>query len=180
MADITKALAVIFGHEGGFTEDPDDNGNWTGGKPGAGILKGTKFGISAASYPNEDIKGLTLERAGQLYGRDFWSPLRLSEINNQTIATEIFDTAVNCGAGTAAMIAQKSVNMTNYPDPDIVVDGNIGPATIAAINSHRSPKSYYKALNGFQFMHYEKIWENDPRKEKYMRSWLSRVFEAEV
>ena len=31
MMDFLKAVAYIINHEGGFTDDPDDSGNWTGG-----------------------------------------------------------------------------------------------------------------------------------------------------
>ena len=47
--------------EGGYQCDPDDKGNWTGGNVGVGLLKGTKYGISAASFSNVDIKNLTKE-----------------------------------------------------------------------------------------------------------------------
>ena len=66
-----EAFKTVIGHEGGFTQNPKDTGNWTLGKVGAGINKGTKYGIAANTYPNEDIKNLTLERAKQLYKRDF-------------------------------------------------------------------------------------------------------------
>ena len=46
------AIAMVLAHEGGFQGMPDDPGNWTGGRLGDGTLKGTKFGISAASYPD--------------------------------------------------------------------------------------------------------------------------------
>ena len=180
MADINKALVKLFGVEGGLTLDPDDNGNWTGGRCGAGVLSGTKYGISAASYPKENIRNLTLSRAAAIYDRDFWGPLRLAQIENQVIAEEIFDTSVNCGVGTGARIAQEAVNLTNYPDPDIAVDCHIGSGTIAAINGHRSVRAYYKALNGLQFVHYMQIVRNNPKQEKFIRSWLSRIFEATI
>ncbi|HBT82431.1 MAG TPA: secretion activating protein [Desulfuromonas sp.] len=168
MAQIKPALIKLFGVEGGYVNDPDDAGGET------------KYGISKRSYPNEDIKHLTLERAAQIYERDFWNPLRLSEVQNQVIAEEIFDTAVNCGTGTEARIIQEAINLTNYPAPDIAVDGQIGPATIAAINGHKSPRTLYKALNGLQFARYRDIVKARPEQEKFMRSWLSRVYESEV
>lgn len=168
MADIKPALIKLFGVEGGYVNDPDDAGGET------------KYGISKRSYPTLDIKGLTLDQAAVIYERDFWAPLRLSEIINQTIAEEVFDTAVNCGVGTAARILQEAVNLTNYPAPDITVDCHPGPVTIAAVNNHKSPKALYKALNGLQFIHYMQIVRNNPKQEKFIRSWLSRVFEATV
>ncbi len=72
MSDFEMAVAVVLRHEGGFQRDPGDRGNWTGGAVGLGELRGTKFGISAASYPGEDIEGLTEERAREIYYKDFW------------------------------------------------------------------------------------------------------------
>ena len=77
-------------------------------------------------------------------------------------------------------IIQEAINLTNYPAPDIAVDGQIGPATIAAINGHKSPRTLYKALNGLQFARYRDIVKARPEQEKFMRSWLSRVYESEV
>ena len=168
MAQIRPALEKLFGVEGGYVNDPDDAGGET------------RYGISKRSYPGEDIKHLTLDRAAQIYERDFWNPLRLSDIQNQVIAEEIFDTGVNCGSGTGARLVQEAINLTNHPAPDITVDGNIGPVTIAAINNHKSPRTLYKALNGLQFALYRDIVKAKPAQEKFMRSWLSRVYEAEV
>lgn len=47
-----RACAVVFSHEGGFTNDPRDPGNWTGGQIGHGQLRETQHGISAAAYPS--------------------------------------------------------------------------------------------------------------------------------
>jgi lysozyme family protein len=39
-----------------------------------GELKGTNFGISAASYPDLDIRNLTQQDADAIYRRDYWLP----------------------------------------------------------------------------------------------------------
>ena len=36
-----EAFRRLIGHEGGYSTDRRDPGNWTGGKVGVGILKGT-------------------------------------------------------------------------------------------------------------------------------------------
>lgn len=168
MAEISKALVKLFGIEGGYVNDPGDPGGET------------KYGICKRSYPHVNIAALTIEQASEIYRKDFWGILRLDRIQNQTIAEEIFDTAVNCGPGLAARITQRAINLTNYPESDIYLDGQIGPKTIAAINNHRSPAALYKALNGLQFVHYMKIVEGNPKQEKFFRGWLKRVFEATV
>jgi lysozyme family protein len=171
-----EAFRRTLGHEGGYSDDPDDNGNWTGGKKGVGELKGTKFGISAASYPAIDIKALTIEQASALYYRDFWRPLGLDEIPNLDIACEIFDTAVNTGTGTAVRIAQRSVK---FLGEDIAVDGKPGSDTIKALVrwSKKDPQSLFKALNGYQFMRYAEIVETSPKQGKFSCGWLKRIQE---
>jgi lysozyme family protein len=174
MANLQEALKLIFGREGGFQNDPDDPGNWTGGECGEGAQKGTKYGISAASYPWLDIENLTILKASEIYNSDYWAPLRLYSLSNQSIATEILDTAVNCGVVTAAKIWQKALNMTNYPKNDIPVDGKIGPVTVCATNTAYA-SALLKALNGFQFVRYMEIIKDNPKMEKYARSWLART-----
>ena len=45
--NLPAALDETWGHEGGLSLDPNDRGNWTGGKKGSGELRGTKYGIAA-------------------------------------------------------------------------------------------------------------------------------------
>lgn len=169
-----NAFKEVLGYEGGYTDEPNDNGNWTGGKKDKGELKGTKYGISAASYPTKDIKNLTLEDAQAIYYIDFWHQLRLDEITDYQIQLEIFDTSVNCGVNTAAIMAQKALS---FLGAQTAIDGVMGSRTIAALNlmiSH-DPEALHKALNGYQFMHYERIVINNPSQLKFARGWLKRI-----
>lgn len=179
-ADINKALAVVFGHEGGLQCDPNDPGNWTGGKVGSGRAGCTKFGIATNSYPNLDIRRLTIQQAARIYERDYWNPLRLSELKSQAIATEVFDTAVNCGTKSSALILQKTCNHLNGKGKDYPLDGRITVETIQWINEYTKKKSnrtrFWKLLNGYQLGRYIQIVDKNPRMERYLNSWLSRVY----
>ena len=86
--------------EGGYQDIPNDSGNWTGGKVGVGINKGTKYGISAASYPDLDIKNLTMEQADAIYFRDYWQASGADKLPWPACLL-VFDTAVLHGVGTA-------------------------------------------------------------------------------
>lgn len=121
------AFERLLGNEGGLSMDASDPGNWTGGRVGAGELKGTKYGISAASYPNEDIAAVTKDRAKFLYKRDFWDRLHGDELYDG-VAFQTFDFAVNSGIGTAVRYLQKAVGVAD--------DGIWGPISrAAALNS---------------------------------------------
>ena len=100
MSNFDRMFDIVVGHEGGFTADPEDPGNWTGGAIGAGTCRGTKFGISAAAYPSVDIANLTLDLAKSLYRRDYWQRIVGDRLPG-TLALLVFDAAVNNGVGRA-------------------------------------------------------------------------------
>ena len=68
-ANYNACISKVLEYEGGYQADPNDRGNWTSCKIGQGTNKGTNRGISACSYPNEDIKGMSLARAKASSGR---------------------------------------------------------------------------------------------------------------
>ncbi len=74
--------------EGGYVNDPQDPGGET------------KYGISKRAYPNEDIKNLTLDRAYELYKRDYWDKAGCSNYDFP-LACSLFDASVNCGVKRA-------------------------------------------------------------------------------
>lgn len=125
MSDFERAFTQVIDVERGFQNDARDRGNWTGGAVGIGENKGTKWGISARSYPGEDILNMTIGRARELYLRDFWLPLR-GDALKWPINLYLFDDAVNSGEGTAIHQLQRTLAVYD--------DGIMGPTTIEAAN----------------------------------------------
>lgn len=166
-----QAFREVIGVEGGFGDDPRDIGNWTGGEINKGLCNGTKYGISARSYPKLDIKNLTLDQAKGIYYIDFWRPLRLDDIPNPDIAIEMFDSAVNCGKGNAVKFAQKALKFLGVK---LEVDCVLGPQTLSHIQQWcaKDSESLHKAMNGFQFIHYNALVEAGA---PYGRGWLRRI-----
>lgn len=121
-----RAFELVIGHEGGYTDNRSDPGNWTGGKVGVGTLKGTKFGIAANSYPKLDIKNLTINEAKAIYKRDYWDRIQADKLPSG-LRFHVFDMAINSGISRGVKILQKTVGTTE--------DGVIGPKTIAASNA---------------------------------------------
>lgn len=160
--DFDKAFAIVVGAEGVFSTDPDDPGNWTGGRKGMGIFAGTKYGISAAAYPQEDIKNLTLSRAKQLYQRDYWAAASCSFFR-WPLNLALFDAAVQHDPRDAVRILQGALGLK--------VDGVMGPVTRAAaqkmapdeaaVQLMRKRLDYYRSL---------RLWD------KYATGWTNRLF----
>jgi lysozyme family protein len=124
-AGFDRAFAVVVGAEGGYDSNPDDPGNWTGGRVGAGELRGTKYGVSAAAFPSLSIATLTLDQARTIYESRYWQPIHASEVP-EPLALLLFDAAVNNGPSRAVGWLQGCVGA--------VADGVVGPLTLAAIS----------------------------------------------
>ena len=119
-----KAFERLIAHEGGYSDDSRDPGNWTGGKVGVGTCKGTKYGLAANTYPNLDIKNLTIEQAKAIYKRDWWDKLGADQLH-PAIVFQLWDFAINAGKSRAIKELQQVAGVPN--------DGIIGPATITAV-----------------------------------------------
>lgn len=126
MGAFAACCDLVLGHEGGFTRDPADRGNWTGGAVGAGQLRGTKWGISAASFPTLDIATLSQDDARAIYKGLYWDRV-LGDHLPPALALLAFDSAVNNGVGAAAKLLQHAVGA--------VADGLLGTGTLAALRA---------------------------------------------
>ncbi|MCH7306617.1 secretion activator protein [Acinetobacter sp. NIPH 1852] len=156
-----EAFKRLIGHEGKFTDDRRDRGNWTTGIIGKGQLKGTKFGISAMTYPDLDIKNIKLEQAKNIYKRDWWDALNANEIK-AAIVFQLWDFAINAGMSTAKRKLQSAVGVAD--------DGIIGPITLEAINSADLNDVLMK-FNAERLAYYTKLstWPT------YGKGWTNRV-----
>lgn len=158
-------FSLVIGHEGGFTNDRNDRGNWTSGVIGKGQLKGTKYGISAMAYPNLDIKNLTVQDAKDIYRRDYWNKCRCDELP-AALDYLTFDAAVNHGVSRSARFLQTAVGAT--------VDGAIGPKTVAAANATLDRSKAVSEFCVTRGLFYAEIGTF----QRYGKGWFRRLFET--
>ena len=151
-----EAFLLLIDREKGLSLDKQDPGNWTGGKVGKGVLKGSKYGISAASYPSLDIRNLTLDQAKEIYRKDYWVDIELPG----EIVYDFFDTSVNSGKSRAIKILQKAVG--------VEADGIIGPSTVEAINKTMNLSKKFNA-HRLLFMTDCAIWSSQGK------GWARRI-----
>lgn len=112
------AFAKLLGHEGEFSDHPDD----PGGK--------TRYGVTEAvarrvGYRG-DMRELPLDLAKRIYKAEYWDAVRADEMP-AAVRYVIFDAAVNSGVRQAAQWLQSAAGVTP--------DGVIGPRTMAAVNA---------------------------------------------
>lgn len=99
-----EAFTRLLGNEGRYSFNPADPGGET------------NFGISKRSYPDIDIKALTVNGAKAIYLRDFWNPIGDA---SPAVKFQAFDFAVNSGIQTAIRKLQAAIGTAD--------DGHWGP-----------------------------------------------------
>lgn len=117
--EVDKIIEGVIQREGGYVWDPRDPGGET------------KYGISKRSYPEEDIRHLTLARATALYRRDYADKFRIGELDHYRVAECVMDWVVHSGSLGIKQI-QRGFGIT--------ADGIVGPETLAklkALDDHR-------------------------------------------
>ena len=170
MADFTIAVNLTLIREGGFENNPNDSGNWTGGKVGEGELKGTKYGISAAEFPTLDIVNLTEAEAQVIYKSKYWLVL-YEAIKDQFVTNKLFDLGVLFGQGTAIKILQ-TVLQPQFSD--VKVDEIFGPATLAAVNG-ADPHSLLLAYKTAFVARAIQTGAQNPNDRPFVSGWIRRI-----
>ena len=151
----------VFTTEGSFTKNQDDPGNWTGGKVGVGLLKGTKGGIAAATYPDLDIEHLTNAQIKDIYYNDWWIGKGMQRFSS-AMQYQMFDAAFNHGMHNAATFLQQAA--------EVKADGNIGPVTLAKVATMTENDMLLRFL-GYRLKFYTSL----STFAKFGRGWSNRV-----
>jgi lysozyme family protein len=168
MSDFMTAFLITIDseHEGGFQKMHNDSGNWTGGQVGVGELKGTKYGISAHEFPDEDIENLSVERAEYIYQKGYWKQ-NYSSITDQMIANKLFDLGVLFGVGTAVKILQGVLGLT-------AIDGIFGVESLEATNQ-ANPVSLLAGYKTAFVSHAVAVIAKKPEDRPFFKDWVRRI-----
>lgn len=175
MTAFDRALQHTLGVEGEFSDHPSDSGG------------ATRFGITerlARAYGYEgSMRELPPGLAKLIYRANFWVPLQLDEIalRSESLALELFDTAVNLGAPQAAKFLQRALNVLNQKGtqwPDMAVDGRLGPISLAALKEYHIRRGIegmqilLRVLNALQGAFYVELAERREKDEDFIYGWF--------
>lgn len=183
---IDTIIDGVIAAEGGFTKDPDDGGNWTGGKVSSGTLEGTNYGITVAVARANGYTGpmasLPRATAAAIYRKKYVVDPGFDKVAaiSQTIAAEMVDTGVNMGPSIPIQFLQDWLNGFNTSGAwaELQVDGNLGPATLNALTVYMRLRSsegeavMVRALNGSQACRYLDITKRTPSQRKFLYGWI--------
>ena len=96
-----KAVNFVLSWEGGYSNNIHDKGCET------------NFGITKKSYPDLDIRNLTIEKAKKIYHKDYWLKANC-HIMDYPLDIVMFNCAVNCGVSRANKILKNSCSWQDY------------------------------------------------------------------
>jgi len=174
--DISALIDALIEREGGYVDHPADRGG------------PTCFGITEAVARAHGYAGLMRQlprdEAAAIYARLYWLRPRLDEVarRSERIAVELFDTGANMGPAVAITFLQRALTALNRNGkdyPDLVPDGRIGAATLAALDSFLSGRKsngetiLLRALEALQGERYLRLAERRPANEVFLYGWLS-------
>lgn len=163
MADFLPAFERMILNEGGYklTNVKDDRG----GQTYAGIARRRWTAwtgwqaIDRGETPDSDL-------VRKFYFEKFWMQISGDHIDNQQIAENIFDFAVNAGVATSAKVAQIVCRVTP--------DGKIGPKTLASLNG-ADAEMFRAEFALAKIARYRDIVVKDRSQLKFFLGWINRT-----
>jgi|ERR1700734_1576674 len=133
-----------------------------------------RFGINSNSYPflkqgtffTSMVNSEAIRTSQNVYRAYIWNEIKGDTITSQSVASKIFDMAVNQGVVEASKLVQRAVGVN--------VDGVIGSITIQAINA-ASESVLLKDLIYWELWLIQLIIDHNPADNKYEEGWTVRA-----
>lgn len=173
-----KIIDEIINREGGYSNNPDDNGGET--------IYGITIAVARENGYLGDMRNMPRSVAETIYERRYIIRPGFNRIVSidSDIGEELIDTGVNMGPHRAGEFLQRCLNGFNYCGKyqELFVDGQIGSITADALRVFLSWRGadgksvLLRALNGLQSTRYIEIAERDKSQRNFLFGWiLNRV-----
>ena len=175
--DVEDLIDALIDREGGYVNHPADRGGPTN-------FGSTEAVARAHGYPGA-MRNLPRSEAVAIYKRLYWLRPRFDEVakRSEGVAAELFDSGVNMGPAVAATFLQRALSALNRDRQDyadLVPDGRIGTATLAALDKFlelrgrkKGETVLLKALDALQGERYIRLAERRPANEAFLYGWLA-------
>lgn len=166
MAVFKEFLPILLECEGGYVNDPFDEGGCTN----KGITLKTFNHYYGEPFKRElccgDLRQISDTQVEYIYKEGYWNKCKGDYINSQRIANLLVDMAVNSGVKNAVRLMQEILGITQ--------DGIVGNITLNAINNTREDL-LFNLFRQRRIDYYYTLVENKPSQAKFLKGWLNRI-----
>ena len=176
---INQCVDDVLAREGGFVDHAADRG----GPTNFGITMRALASFRDAVVTRADIGALKRDEAAAIYEKAYARDTGFVDVSPQGDMTErwsvfalLFDSAVNCGPGTVTKWLQRACIELVPKETPIMVDGKLGPRTLALV-AKLPASAIYRGLLRRRFVHYALIVESDPSQAVFIEGWTKRACE---
>jgi lysozyme family protein len=174
--DVDQLIDALIEREGGFVSNSADKGGPT--------CFGITEAVARANGYSGAMRQLPREGAAAIYKRLYWLRPAFDQVAKRStrLAAELFDTGVNMGPAVAAVFLQRALTALNRNGgdyPDLVPDGRVGSATLAALDAFLKIRGgggetvLMRALEALQGERYLRLAERRPANEAFLYGWLA-------
>ncbi|MBD3804297.1 MAG: peptidoglycan-binding protein [Rhodobacteraceae bacterium] len=182
MKTVTQIAAEIVAREGGYVDDPDDPGGATKHGVTLGTLRRLGRDLTGDGRIDEmDVRALDPAQASEIFIQHYYEAPRIDRLP-AAIQPSVFDMYVNAG-GNAVVILQRLLGDMGQR---IIVDGIIGPQTVAAaeIADATAPGYFADAYGIARRNYYYRVADARPASRKFATTragqkggWIRRAEE---
>ena len=161
---LDRALALTFGAEGGYVDNPHDRGGRT------------IYGISERYHPELWVNGPPTREAAGVFYLSLWrdcGAASLDAMGAPELACAHFDASVHHGIERAVILLQRAVGA------GLAQDGSFGPHTKEAVavqlTGRRRDDPLLSDLLFERLRFFSRIVQRDPTQLEFLRGWVNRV-----
>lgn len=182
MRSVQDIAREIVAREGGFVNDPADPGGATNHGVTLATLRRLGIDLTGDGRVTEaDVRRLSRAEAERIFVEHFFRRPRIADLP-EALQPSVFDMYVNAGANAVKVLQR----LLNEMGADLVVDGAIGPMTVAAAHraAARDAGLLADAYGIARRNYYYALADARPASRKYARrrdggkgGWITRAEE---
>lgn len=176
---VAAILGAVYSDEGGYVNHPKDPGGATNWGVTEKVARQAGYKGHMRAFPKHCSESATV-CADDIYLRAYierpgFLPLVAIE---PALSAELVNTSVNMGPDRAIVFFQQSLNQIGHK---LVVDGKMGPQTIAAYRNEQQISGKRLAcvqmlelLDARQKAEYDRLVRRNPNLKVFYRGWINR------
>lgn len=161
------AIDYVLQNEGGFVDDPFDDG----GPTNMGVTQHTLSVFRGAPASVGDVKALSLLQAESIYLWMYFKPMGLESVHSEAMQACLLDAGVLYGPVTSVRMAQLTCCVLGK---EVEVDGHLGPETAKAINEF-TEESFISGFYAQVLRRIEEVIIHNKTNERYRLGWTNRA-----